>query len=95
MGELCVILQWGSECFAGHSFKFQKRSQLFIGVHDKTLSVVAMCVDNPDCSPFGSIAETQPKLQPALLRLSAMISQYFIGQLHRKLQANGQTHSSA
>jgi hypothetical protein len=24
-----------------------------------------------------SIAETQPQLQPALLRLSAMISQYF------------------
>ena len=27
--------------------------------------------------PLESIAETQPKLQPALLRLSAMISQYF------------------
>jgi hypothetical protein len=28
--------------------------------------------------PRESIAETQPQLQPALLRLSAMISQYFI-----------------
>jgi hypothetical protein len=28
--------------------------------------------------PLESIAETQPQLQPALLRLSAMISQYFI-----------------
>jgi hypothetical protein len=30
-------------------------------------------------SPRESTAETQPKLQPALLRLSAMISQYFTG----------------
>jgi hypothetical protein len=29
-----------------------------------------------------SIAETQPQLQPALLRLSAMISQYFTSFLH-------------
>jgi hypothetical protein len=27
--------------------------------------------------PLESIAETQPQLNPALLRLSAMISQYF------------------
>jgi hypothetical protein len=27
--------------------------------------------------PLGSMAETQPQLHPALLRLSAMISQYF------------------
>jgi hypothetical protein len=29
--------------------------------------------------PCASMADTQPQLQPALLRLSAMISQYFIG----------------
>jgi hypothetical protein len=28
--------------------------------------------------PLESIAETQPQLKPALLRLSAIISQYFI-----------------
>ena len=28
--------------------------------------------------PLESMAETQPQLQPALLRLSAMISQYFM-----------------
>jgi hypothetical protein len=28
--------------------------------------------------PFESVADTHPKLQPASLRLSAMISQYFI-----------------
>jgi hypothetical protein len=38
---------------ANRRFKFQKRSQLFIGVHNETLSVIAMCVCNPDCSPVG------------------------------------------
>jgi hypothetical protein len=33
-------------------FQFQKRSQLIIGVHNETLSVVAMRVNNPDCSPL-------------------------------------------
>ena len=41
------ILQWGSGCFAGHSFKFQKRSQHFIGVHNETLSVAAIRICNP------------------------------------------------
>jgi len=27
--------------------------QLFIRVHNETLSVAAMCVGNPDCSPLG------------------------------------------
>jgi len=34
-----------------HQFAFQKRSQLFIGAHNETLSVAAMRVSNPDCSP--------------------------------------------
>ena len=34
-------------------FKFQKRSQLFISVHDETLSVLAMRVCDPDRSPVG------------------------------------------
>ncbi len=34
-------------------FKFQKRGQLFISVHDKTPSVVAVRVCNPDRSPVG------------------------------------------
>jgi hypothetical protein len=33
-------------------FKFQKRSQLFIRAHNETLSVVAVCVNDPDRSPF-------------------------------------------
>jgi hypothetical protein len=32
-------------------FQFDKRSQLFIRTHNETLSVVAMCVCNPDRSP--------------------------------------------
>ena len=31
-------------------FQFQKRSQLFIGTHNETLSVIPVCIDNPDCS---------------------------------------------
>ena len=34
-------------------FQFQKRSQLFIGTYNVTLSVAAMCVCNPDRSPVG------------------------------------------
>jgi hypothetical protein len=34
-------------------FKFHKRYQLFIRVHNKTLSVIAVCVSNPDRSPVG------------------------------------------
>jgi hypothetical protein len=35
------------------SFEFQKRGQLFIRSDDKTLSIVAMRVCNPDRSPVG------------------------------------------
>jgi len=34
-------------------FEFDKRSQPFIRTHNKTLSVAAMCVSNPGCSPIG------------------------------------------
>src|SRR6266496_4983842 len=34
-------------------FKFNKSGQLFIRVHNVRLSVVAMCVSNPDCLPAG------------------------------------------
>jgi hypothetical protein len=36
---------------ADGGFKFQKRSQLFIGVLNETLSIIAMRVCNPDRSP--------------------------------------------
>jgi hypothetical protein len=34
-------------------FQFNKRAELFIGVHNKAPSVVAMRVSNPDCIPLG------------------------------------------
>jgi hypothetical protein len=36
---------------ANRRFQFYKRGQLFVGVHNKAPSVVAMCVGNPDRSP--------------------------------------------
>ncbi len=35
------------------TLKFNKRGELFVGVHNKAPSVAAMRVSNPDCSPFG------------------------------------------
>jgi hypothetical protein len=37
---------------ANPGFQFQKRCQYFIRTHNETLSVVAMRVSNPDCSPL-------------------------------------------
>jgi hypothetical protein len=31
-------------------FQFQKRSQLFIRVHNETFSVIAVRINDPDCS---------------------------------------------
>jgi hypothetical protein len=38
---------------ADRRFKISKRAELFIRTHDKPLSVVAMRVCDPDCSPLG------------------------------------------
>jgi hypothetical protein len=54
MDELCrIIWHLGSAMFAGDSFKFEKRSQLFISTHNETLSVIAMRVGNKDSLPIG------------------------------------------
>jgi hypothetical protein len=45
--------------------------------HNDTLSVVAIVSAIQIVRPLESIADTQPQLQPALLRLSAIISHYF------------------
>jgi hypothetical protein len=45
-----AISKSGSVC---RGFQFQKRSQLFIRVHNETLSVVAVGVCNPERSPVG------------------------------------------
>jgi hypothetical protein len=38
---------------SNRQFQFNKRGQLFIRVHNETLSVIAMGVSNPDRSPVG------------------------------------------
>jgi len=56
-------------------FEFHKRSQLFIRTHNKTLPL--RCASTIQIvRPLESMAETQPQLQPALLRLSAVIRVY-------------------
>jgi hypothetical protein len=54
-------------------FQFNKRSQLFIRTYNKALAVAAMRSATKIVRPRESIAETQPQLQPALLRLLAII----------------------
>jgi len=44
---------------------------------DYTKTAFSLTVPIQIVRPAKSIAETQPQLHPALLRLSAMISQYF------------------
>jgi hypothetical protein len=47
-------------------------------MHNETLSVVSVSVSNEELFAREDLTvATQPQLQPALLRLSAMISQYF------------------
>ena len=75
-------MRLGSRCgtenllFAAHRrFKFQKRRQLFICMHNETLSVVAVCVCNPDRSSFKyRKLRPSPSSNSLCLRLS---SDYF------------------
>ena len=66
------------------SSSVQKRRQLFLRTHNESRSVAAM---------LESIAETQPQLKPALLRLSAMISQYFTRRILPLLLSTRQRQS--
>src|SRR5262249_10130667 len=68
--QACAPTRWPREC----RFQFHKRHQLFICANDETLP-------SPRCGsavqifrPSKSRAETQPELQPAFLRLSAVVS---------------------
>jgi hypothetical protein len=78
MGEPVRGSRVSLQSLANCRFQFHRPAQLVIGVHDETLSL-AVSVNNPDGSPhwnqrLESTAETQPKLQPALLSLFATIS---------------------
>ena len=57
-------------------FQFYKCSQLFIGTHDKPLSL-ALGVDDPDRARMMLSGETQPTLNPALDILLTIVSYYF------------------
>ena len=59
-------------------FELQKRSQLFLRMHKVTLSVVAMRQRSRLFAPPNQSLIRSPNSNPLLLRLSAMISQYFI-----------------
>jgi hypothetical protein len=54
-------------------FQFYKCSQLFIGTHDKPLSL-ALGVDDPDRARMMLSGETQPTLNPALDILLTIVS---------------------
>jgi hypothetical protein len=43
---------WEAQCLTSHSFKFNKRAELFVCGHNKAPSVV-LRVNNPDHSPLG------------------------------------------
>ena len=48
-----VVYFWAPGKTQIRPFQFRERCQLFIRPHNETLSVITMCVSNPDCSPFG------------------------------------------
>jgi hypothetical protein len=62
-------------------FEFQKRTQLFVGMNNKALSVIAMRVNNPNCSLRRNPLLRPTTPNPALIILLTMISRYFIGSL--------------
>jgi hypothetical protein len=65
--------------FQRDSLKFEKRCQFFVGPDDESFSVAARCVSATKIvRPSESTVETQPQLQPSLLRLSAIVPQYLI-----------------
>ena len=39
--------------FAGDAFKFKKRAEFFVGVHNEALSVIAVRIRNEDCLSVG------------------------------------------
>jgi len=64
---------------ANGPFQFSEGSELVISVHNEALTIAAMCIRNKDGSPLAIDSCDTAQLHPALLRLSALISQYFTG----------------
>jgi hypothetical protein len=69
---------------ANRRFQFHKRGQFFVRMHNELLSVVPMRISYPERSPVGiNTLRRSPNSQPRLLRLRAIISQYFTLRLSR------------
>ena len=67
-------------------FQFHRRSQLFIGAHDKPLSVT-MCAHNPNCSPF-DIQSRYPAQAPTdVAQIVKDDFQYFTRRLYGAFRA--------
>jgi hypothetical protein len=62
-GQHCSFNRWMQTALCS------SRNALSFSLVRTTVSVVAMSIGNPDRSPLESIAEAQPKLRSALLRL--------------------------
>ena len=72
------------------AFKFEERSQFLVGADDETLSIVAMCVCNPDRSPVGiHCGRTAPACKSSdRIRVPSQISRFLLFDFSR-LAARG------
>jgi hypothetical protein len=61
-------------CSANRPFTLQKRSQLFVGAHNETFSVVPMCVCNLDCSPIAILTHLSDRIASPVLSAFSKIS---------------------
>jgi len=52
VAKISPARQGNSPRARNHRFEFKKCSQFLIRMHNETLSVMAMCINNPDCSPL-------------------------------------------
>jgi hypothetical protein len=77
-----------STASARRRFKFHKRSQLFIRMHNKTVSVAAMRVSNADCSPARIEWRARSPTPTGFPELFAIIP-------HRSCAAPAHTHGIA
>jgi hypothetical protein len=73
--------------------QFYKGRQLFISVHNEASGVTAICAHNPIDHSSQSTVATQPRLKPALPRLAAVISQYFMQRILASLLSTQQSQN--
>ena len=59
-------------------FKFNKRAELFVGVHNEPFSVTAMCIGIPDRSPVGIKCSDAAPTPPGFLKIVRHYLEWFI-----------------